>query len=68
MQLEIDFDKEFEKGTEIFKDNKKIGFITSSAFSPSLNKVVALGFIEKPYYGDVKEVEIGDNKIIAKVV
>ena len=68
MKLEIDFDKELEKNTEIFENNKKIGFITSSAYSPSLKKVVALGFLNKGYYDTVKEVEIGKNKIKALVL
>lgn len=68
MKLEIDSDKESEKNVEIFKDNKHIGHITSSAFSPSLKKVVALGFLDRGYYDTVKEVEIGKDKIKALVL
>ena len=67
MRFEINSDKEFGKGTEIFKNNKKIGFITSSSYSPGLNKVVALGFLDRNFYDKAKEIEVGKDKAKALV-
>ena len=67
VKLELNSNKEFEKWTEIFKDNKKIGFITSSAYSPSLKVIAALGFLDRGFYGKAKEVEIGKDKVKALV-
>lgn len=33
------------EGYEIYKDNEKIGFITSGTFSPTFNKGIAMGYI-----------------------
>lgn len=68
IKFEIDTDKVLEKNTSIFRDKEKIGYISSSAYSPGLKKVLALGYLERPYYNEVKEVEIGENKIKAKVI
>ena len=36
-------------GDEIYSDEKKIGRVTSSAFSPKLNKPVCLGYIRREF-------------------
>jgi len=35
---------------EIFKDGDKVGFVTSGNFSPSINKYIGLGYIDKPFH------------------
>ncbi len=35
---------------EILKDGKKIGFVTSGNFSPSVNKFIGLGYIDVPFH------------------
>lgn len=34
---------------ELYNDNKKIGFVTSGTFSPSLKKGIGLGYVALPY-------------------
>ena len=61
VRLEIGCNEKLSKGTEIKKDDKKIVYITSSAYSPSLEKAVALGFLERGFYdttGDIRVNEI----------
>jgi aminomethyltransferase len=36
-------------GQEIHGDNKKLGFVTSGSFSPSLRKGIGLGYVDLPY-------------------
>lgn len=37
------------KDDKVFRDGREIGYITSSAFSPALNKVIALGYIRREF-------------------
>ena len=37
------------KGHPIFVDNNEVGFVTSGTHSPSLNKGIGLGYINRPY-------------------
>jgi len=37
------------EGTELFVNGKKIGYVTSGAFSPSLQKPIAMGYVERQY-------------------
>ena len=60
-----------EAGNEIFKDEKKIGWVTSAVFSPKLNKPICLGYIRREYKDPGTEVSIkcSDNtEILAQVV
>lgn len=61
VKLQIEGEEAFEKNTEIYSQDKKIGFLTSSAYSYGLKKIVALGYMQKGFY-DVKEVEVGEEK------
>ena len=50
---------------EIVKGGKRIGFVTSGSFSPSVNKFIGLGYINKPFHKSGTEIEIdirGDKK------
>ncbi|MEW6145450.1 MAG: aminomethyltransferase family protein [Thermodesulfobacteriota bacterium] len=38
-----------ERGADVYSGEKKIGLVTSSAFSPSLRKPVALGYIRREF-------------------
>ena len=62
MALEIDSKEAPEKNTKIMKDNKEAGFITSSAFSPKSNKVIAFGFLKKEFYESENEFEVDKSK------
>ncbi len=37
------------EGAEVYKDDEKIGYVTTGYMSPSLNKAVALALIDKPH-------------------
>ena len=63
VKLEIESEDAFKKNTPIFHNDKEIGFITSSAYSPGLKKVVALGYLKKIFYDTVREVGVGKEKL-----
>jgi len=54
---------------EVWKDNKKIGYITSGNYCPSLKSVHAMAILELPYTekGTTVEVIIRNRKILAEV-
>ena len=54
------------KKTRIIKDEKEIGFITSAAFSPALNKVIGFGFLNKGFYEENTEVFVDGKNVIVK--
>jgi len=59
------------KDNRIFDGDRDIGYITSSSFSPMLNKVLALGYIRREFNkpGSIVSINTGENeKIPAKVV
>lgn len=66
MFLEIDSKEVPEKNSKIMKDNNEVGIITSAAFSPRLNKVVGLGFLNKDYYKEGIIVTINNYKATIK--
>jgi len=55
---------------EVKKDNKKIGYITSGNYCPSLKKVYAMAILELPYAekGSIVDIIIRNNKVKAEVV
>lgn len=57
------------KNSIILKDNSEVGLITSAAFSPTLKKIIALGFLKKEFWtaGTDLVVEDNGNKIPACV-
>ncbi|MBC7080854.1 MAG: glycine cleavage system aminomethyltransferase GcvT [Thermoplasmatales archaeon] len=56
-------------GEHIFKENEKIGIVTSGGFSPCLKKGIAMGYIRKSFITIGNEVEIiGRKNIRAKIV
>ena len=67
VSLEIESKEVPEKNTKIMKDDNEVGYITSAAFSLELDKVVALGFLNKGFYEKDTGVEIGNDKIKANV-
>lgn len=68
MFLEVDSKEVPKKNSKIMKDNNEVGYITSAAFSPGLNKVVALGFLNKGYYDPGSIVTINNSKAIIKLL
>ena len=70
VSLEIDSKDIPQKNTKIMKDEKEAGYVTSAAFSPKLNKVVALGLLDRGFYENDADFEIGiwDKKSICKKI
>ena len=59
-----------ELKSPIHKGEKEVGYVTTSLFSPRLNRPIALGFVSRSAYGPGTEVEIrsGDKRIPATIV
>ncbi len=57
-------------GYEIFKDDRKIGVVTSGTFSPTLQKAVAMAYVETPYaeHGTALVVNARGRMLAAKVI
>ncbi len=57
-------------GFEIFKNDQKIGSITSGTFSPILNRAIGLGLVDKDqaHLGDDVEIAIRKNRVKARIV
>lgn len=55
---------------EIYDENKKIGFVTSGTFSPSLNESIGLGFVnkDKKDIGSIINIKVRDRLLKAEVV
>ena len=60
-----DFNDTLVSGTGIFVGDKKVGRITSSAFSPTMNSFIALGYIRREFKEEGLSVDIalGDNSV-----
>ncbi len=58
------------EGSSIMNKDKQVGEITSGTFSPTLQKAIAMGYIEKEFsdIGTDLEVDIRGKRIAAKVV
>ena len=57
-------------GGSIFSENREIGAVTSSAYSPSVRKGIGLGYVLARYAqpGQEVEIEVKDREIAAKIV
>ncbi|HOK05478.1 MAG TPA: glycine cleavage system aminomethyltransferase GcvT [Victivallales bacterium] len=47
--IELEGKRAAREGAELFYDNKKIGYITSGSYSPSLGKAIALAYISADF-------------------
>lgn len=57
------------EGFPIFKNDQKIGVVTSGTFSPTLNQAIALILVDQPLQlDDIVEVEIRQQKVRAQIV
>jgi aminomethyltransferase len=56
-------------GASIFSENRDIGTVTSSAYSPSVRKGIGLGYVLTRYAqpGQEVEIEVRDREIAAKI-
>lgn len=54
----------------IFKENKRIGAVTSGSYGPTVDCNIGLGYVEKGHDrpGDLIEIEIHDRRVKAEVV
>ncbi|MEK6868810.1 MAG: glycine cleavage T C-terminal barrel domain-containing protein [Nanoarchaeota archaeon] len=68
MFLEIDGKDVPEKNAKIMAGNNEVGYITSAAFSPKLDKVIAFGFVNKGFYDDETSVTINNSKATVKTL
>jgi len=50
------------KGNEIYINSKKVGYVTSGTFSPSLNKGIGMGYIKKEFSEVGNEILINSKK------
>lgn len=68
--LILDGSEPVPMGTKIFKEDAKIGEITSSVFSPTLNKPIALGYVQRGSNepGTLVTVKAGEKLFRAQVV
>jgi folate-binding protein YgfZ len=59
-----------EMKSPIFKGEKEVGYVTTSLFSPGLNRPIALGFVSRSAYAPGTEVELrsGRKRIAAEIV
>lgn len=66
--LKIDSTETLQKESPIFDNEKKVGQITSSIFSPQLNSVLCLGYV--PYVSKTPGTKflIGDKKISSEII
>jgi folate-binding protein YgfZ len=57
-------------GAKLFRDGKEVGFVTSSALSPGIGKVVALGYVRRGHTepGTPLDVEVGSNRVSAQPI
>lgn len=56
-------------GYEVYKDNLKIGIVTSGGYSPTLDQAIAIVLIEGPASnGDILEIQIRQHRCKAKIV
>lgn len=55
---------------DIYDENKKIGYVTSGTFSPSLNQSIGLGYVtkDKKEIGSVINIKVRDKLLKAEVV
>ena len=53
---------------EVFFDDKKIGYVTSGSFSPTLKKAIGMALIESDVQSDNLEVAIHNNSRKIKIV
>ncbi len=56
-------------GQDIYKNNKKIGYLTSGTLSPVLNVGIGLGYVRRPYIkvGTEVEVEIRGKRVRGEI-
>jgi len=58
----LEHDRAVEKGEKIFcRDDKEIGRVTSSTFSPFVGRMIAMGYIKYDYLEPGTKVKIGAN-------
>jgi len=50
------------RGFEIYKNDNKVGTVTSGGYSPTLKKGIGLGYIDVPYHksGETVDIRIKD--------
>lgn len=56
--LKIDGDNIPKEDSKIMRGERKIGYITSSAFSPKLNQIIAMGYIRREFNNPGAQVTI----------
>lgn len=68
--LELDGRRIAREGSKIFHEGTEVGEVTSGTFSPTLEKSLAMGYVQKPLakFGQAFEVEIRNQRIPAKSV
>ena len=67
--IEIQSDEIVPINTKIYDGDKEIGWVTSSTYSPSLEKQIALGYVRMAYTdpGCTVQLEVSDGHITGKI-
>ena len=68
--IEIDADESVPQDSPIIVDDKEIGWVTSSVYSSTLDKIIAMGYIRMAYTeeGCSIEIKVPDGRISGTVV
>lgn len=68
--LEILSNRMARPGHLVIKQGKEIGWITSGAFCPTINRNIALAYVEIPFakMGELVELDLGRKTILAKII
>lgn len=68
--FEVDSKRTPRQGAKVVKDGGEVGVITSGITSPTLGKVIAMGFVDQAHSepGSTVEIDLGKAQIPAKVV
>ncbi len=69
--IELEGKRIAREGSKIFAGEREVGEVTSGTFSPTLEKSIAMGYVEKPLAQQVDapvEVEIRNQRISARIV
>jgi len=56
--IEIDAENVIQQNSKIFSGDKEVGWVTSSAYSPTLGKLIALGYVRMAFTEQGSQIQI----------
>ena len=68
--IEIDAENAIQQNSKIFSGDKEVGWVTSSAYSPTLGKLIALGYVRMAFteQGSQIQIETEEGRVNGTVV